>query len=142
MKSPDIWDNAPSSERQNKRYFARWKVAIVFANATSKPVFQTLTHDLSMNGVSMQYHTTEKLNTVVGLHLAPPPIDNVAQRIIKLKAVIVSSVPFRGGFRLGMTFIEDAELEKLRASIGKYISADKESLASHPDADAFPTLNF
>lgn len=141
MQTPDVWDNPPGSERKNKRYLARWKVALVFDNATSKPIFQTLTHDLSLTGISVQYHSNEKAETVLTLLLAPPPIDNIKQRVIKLKAVILSSVPFRGGFRLGMNFIQDAELDKLRASIGKYVTEDEESLVS-PEGNDFPTLNF
>jgi len=141
MHTPDVWDNTPGSQRKNKRYLARWKVALVFDNTTTKPIFKTLTHDLSMNGISVQYHAEEKINTILTLLLAPPPIDGIPQRIIKLKAVVISSVPFQGGFRLGMTFIKDAELDKLQASIGLYVTED-DSLASYPEGDAFPKLNF
>ena len=141
MQAPDVWDNIPSSQRKNKRYLARWKVALVFDNATTKPIFQTLTHDLSMTGISVQYHSNEKLDTVLTLLLAPPPIDNIRQRIIKLKAQLISSVPFRGGFRLGLSFIQDAELDKLRGSIGKYVMSDDDSLSSYPEGEDFPKLN-
>ena len=141
MPTPDIWDNPPSSQRINKRYLARWKVALVFDNAATKPISQTLTHDLSMTGISLQYHSEEKIDTVLTLLLSPPPIDNVPQRIIKLKAVVISSIPFRGGFRLGMTFIQDAELDKLRGTIGKYVASDDDSLTSHPEGEEFPQLN-
>ena len=142
MQTSDIWDTAPSSQRKNKRYFARWKVALVFDNTTTKPIFHTLTHDLSMTGISVQHQSMEKIDTELTLLLAPPPIDAVRQRIIKLKAVVTSSVPFRGGFRLGMTFIQDAELDKLRVNIAKYVASDDESLVSDPEGEEFPKLNF
>jgi hypothetical protein len=141
MKTSDVWDSPTGSDRKNKRYLARWKVALVFDNTTTQPIFQTLTHDLSMTGVSVQYHSNEKPDTILTLLLAPPPIDNIKQRVIKLKAVVLSAVAFRGGFRLGMNFIPDAELEKLRAIIGKYVTEDEESLVS-PEGNDFPTLNF
>ena len=142
MQATDIWDATPSSQRKNKRYLARWKVAIVFDNATTTPIFHTLTHDLSMTGISVQHQSTEKVDTVLTLLLAPPPIDAIRQRIIKLKAVIMSSIPFRGGFRLGMTFIQDAELDKLRGIIGNYVASDDDSLTSCSEGEEFPKLNF
>lgn len=140
MQKADVWDTAPSSERKNKRYFARWKVALVFDNVTTKPIFQTLTHDLSVHGISVQYHSEEKAHTVLTLLLAPPPVDGIRQRIIKLKAMVMSSIPFRGGFRLGMSFIQDAELDKLRGNIGLHVTSD-DNLSSHPEGDEFPKLN-
>jgi hypothetical protein len=104
MQTPDIWDNPAGSDRKNKRYLARWKVALVFDNATIKPIFQTLTHDLSMTGISVQYHSNEKVDTLLTVLLAPPPIDNIKQRVIKLKAVVLSAVAYRGGFRLGIYY--------------------------------------
>lgn len=141
MTKPDIWDTAQGSQRGNNRYLARWKVALVFDNSTNKPIFQTLTNDLSASGISMQYHSEEKVHTVLTLLLAPPPIDSINQRIIKLKAVIMSSIPFRGSFRLGMSFIQDSELDKLREKLGKY-ALSGESLPSDPEDDAFPKLFF
>ena len=141
MPKPDVWDSNQDSKRKNKRFLARWKVALVFDNATSKPIFQTLTNDLSMNGISMQSHSEEKIHTVLTLLLAPPPIDGVQQRIIKLKAVVMSSIPYRGGFRLGMSFIQDAELDKLQKKLGVY-ALSGESLPSYPEGDAFPKLLF
>jgi hypothetical protein len=75
------------------------------------------------------------------LLLAPPPIDGIQQKIIKLRAVIMSSIPFRGSFRLGMSFIQNAELDKLRENIGRYALSD-ESLLSDPEGDSFPKLFF
>jgi hypothetical protein len=141
MKKPDVWDNSQGSQRENKRYLARWKVALVFDNASHKPIFQTLTNDLSISGISLQYHSEEKVHTVLTLLLAPPPIDGIQQKIIKLRAVIMSSIPFRGSFRLGMSFIQNAELDKLRENIGRYALSD-ESLLSDPEGDSFPKLFF
>lgn len=49
METSDVWDNTPGSQRKGTRYLARWKVALVFDNATNKPAFQTLTHDPVLN---------------------------------------------------------------------------------------------
>lgn len=53
----------------------------------------------------------------------------------------MSSIPFRGSFRLGMSFIQDSELDKLREKLGKY-ALSGESLPSDPEDDAFPKLFF
>jgi hypothetical protein len=140
MKTPDVWDETPRSQRTGNRYLARWKVALVFDSSANKPVYQTLTHDLSHTGTSVQYLTEEKVNTVLTLLLSPPPMDGVNQKIIRLKAEVKSCVPFRGGYRLGMGFIQDAESDKLPAILEMYAISDGQ-LASHPDADDFPTLN-
>jgi hypothetical protein len=60
---------------------------------------------------------------------------------MKLKAEATSSIPFRGGFRLGMKFIQDAELDKLQKTLDDYIVSDV-NLHSDPEADEFPQLNF
>ena len=139
MPITDVWEDADSSRRVAKRYRTRWKVALVFDSPTNKPIFKTLTHDLSMNGTSVQNDTDENINTVLTLLLLPAPIDGIPQRIVKLKAVVMSSMPFRGGFRLGMSFIQDPELDKLRAIIGKFdLSGD--SLPSDSQGDALPKL--
>lgn len=140
METSDVWDNTLSSQRKITRYLARWKVALVFDNATKKPTFHTLTHDLSLTGVSVQYHSEEKAHTVLTLLLALPPIEDIPRKIIKLKAEVTSSVPFRGSFRLGMSFIQDAELDKLRQRFEMYVVSDG-SLYSDPEAEEFPKLN-
>ena len=140
MKTSDVWDSTPGSQRKVTRYLARWKVTLVFDHATNKPTFQTLTHDLSLTGVSVQYHSEEKAHTVLTLLLALPATENIPRKIIKLKAEVTSSVPFRGGFRLGMSFIQDAELNKLRQSFEMYVVSDG-SLYSDQEAEEFPKLN-
>jgi len=140
MKTSDVWDNTPGTQRKVMRYDARWKVTLVFDGAANKPPFQTLTQDLSMTGISVQYHSEEKAHTVLTLLLALPPIKGLPRKIIKLKAEVTSSVPFRGGFRLGMSFIQDAELDKLRQSLDMYVVSDG-SLYSDPEAEEFPKLN-
>jgi hypothetical protein len=97
METSDVWDNTPGSQRKGARHLARWKVMLVFDNATNKPTFQTLTHDLSLTGISVQYHSEEKAHTVLTLLLALPPIEGIPRKIIKLKAEVISSIPFRGG---------------------------------------------
>jgi hypothetical protein len=140
MPDPDAWEDFQSPRRGAKRYRARWKASFVFDGSPGKPVFQTLTHDLSMNGTSLQSDTDEKIHGVVTLLLLPPPIDGTPQRIVKLKSVVMSSMPFRGSFRLGMSFIQDPGLDKLRAILEKFdLSGD--SLPSDPQQDSLPTLS-
>ena len=140
MDTSDVWDNTPGTQRKVTRYLARWKVTLVFDNATNKPPFQTLTHDLSLTGISVQYHSEEKPHTVLGMLLALPPIEDIPRKIIKLMAEVTSSVPFRGGFRLGMNFIQGAELDKLRQCLGMYVIPDG-TLYSDPETEEFPKLN-
>ena len=139
MPDSDAWEDVQSPRRGAKRYRARWKASIVFDDSPGKPVFQTLTHDLSMNGTSLQSDTDEKIHSVLTLLLLPPPIDGTAQRIIRLKSVVMSSTPFRGGFRLGLSFVQDPELDKLRALIGK-LDLSGDSLPSDPEEGALPKL--
>src|ERR1035438_1470116 len=101
METSDVWDNSPSSQRKLTRYFARWKVMLVFDNNTNKPAFQTLIHDLSKTGISVQYHSEVDAHTVLTLLLSLPPIENIPRKVIKLKGEVTSSIPFRGGFQIG-----------------------------------------
>jgi len=140
METSDVWDNTPGSQRKITRYLARWKVTLVFDSATNKPTFQTMTYDLSLTGISVQYHSEEKPHTVLTLLLALPPTENIPRKVIKLKAEVASSVPFRGSYRLGMSFIQDAELDKLKQSLDMYVVSDG-SLYSDPETEEFPKLN-
>ena len=139
MPAPDGWEQAESSRREAKRYRARWKVAIVFDGSPGKPMFKTLTHDLSMNGTSLQCDTDEKPHTALTLLLRLPPIDGIPPRVVKIKSVVMSSMPFRGGFRLGMSFIQDPELDKLREILGTFDLAG-DNLPSDPEGDELPKL--
>jgi len=140
METSDVWGDTPDSNRKGTRYLARWKVMLVFDNATKKPIYQTLTHDLSLTGISVQYHSEEKAHTLLTLLLALPPIEDIPRKIIKLKAEVTSSIPFRGGYRLGMRFIQDAELDKLRQSFNTYVISDSD-LYTAPEEEGFPTLD-
>ena len=135
----DVWEDAPSSRRGATRYRARWKVALVFDGPAGKPIFKTLTHDLSMNGTSVQNDTDEEIHTVLTLLLLPPSLDGTPQRIVKLKSVVMSSMSFRGGFRLGLSFIQDPELDKLRAILGK-LDLSGDSLPSDSHGEELPEL--
>ena len=135
MPPTDVWDKAPSSQRKHDRYQARWKVALVYEHKT----FPTLSHDLSLTGISVHYHLQEKASTSLTLLLTPPPINGIRKEILKLQATVTSSIPFRGGYRLGMVFKQDSELDKLQKNFESYIISE-DSLAS-PDGDEFPTLN-
>lgn len=139
MPTADAWENAQDSRRGAKRYRTRWKVSIVFDGSPGKPIFKTFTHDLSMDGTSVQNDTDEKIHAAVTLLLLPPPLAGIPQRIVKLKSVVMSSMPFRGGFRLGLRFIQDPELDKLRAILGK-LDLSGDSLPSDPEEDGLPKL--
>jgi hypothetical protein len=141
MEIPDLWNDASGSQRDGARYHARWKVMLVFDSAAKKPSFKTMTNDLSLTGLSVQYHSEEKTHTVLTLLLALPPIEDIPRKIIRLKAEVISTIPFRGGFRLGMKFMQDAELDTLRQCLGKYVVSD-DKLYPDPEAEEFPTLNF
>ena len=140
METSDVWDSTPGSQRKVTRYDARWKVTLVFDSATNKPPCKTLTQDLSLTGISVQCQSEEKVHTVLTLLLTLPPIEDIPRKIIKLKAEVTSSVPFRGSFRLGMSFIHDAELDKLRKNLEMYVVSDG-SLYSDPETEEFPKLN-
>lgn len=111
----------------------------MFDGSPGKPVFKTLTYDLSMNGTSVQSDTVEPIHTVLTMLLIPPPIDGIPHKIIKLKAVVMSSLPFQGSYRIGMSFIQDPELDKLRSILAMFdLSGD--TLPSDPEASALPKL--
>ena len=142
METADAWDDAPGSQRKDSRFHARWKVMLVFGSAANKPNFQTLIHDLSLSGMSVQYHSDVKVHSVLTLLLALPPIpiDDIPRKIIKLTAEVTSSIQFRGGFRLGMKFIQNAELDNFRQRLETYVVSD-DILYSDPEAEEFPKLN-
>ena len=119
------------NRRKAKRYQTNWKVALVYNPPQKKPVFHTLTHDLSVNGTSVQSATDEATNTVLNLLLIPPSLPGIEKKVIKLKAVVMSSRPFRNGFRLGFNFVQDAELEKLRATLNS-LDLSGDTLPSGP----------
>ena len=125
------------NRRKDKRYSAHWKVAMVFGASEKRPIFHTLTHDLSVNGTAVQYSTNEKVNTVLTLLLIPPAIDGIDQKVIKLKAVVMSSHAFRNGFRLGFSFVHDAELEKLWGTL-KRLDLSGDTLPSDLKVGAIP----
>jgi hypothetical protein len=121
--------------RKTKRYQARWKAALAFDSTTNKPIFHTQTHDLSMNGTSVQSHADEALNTLLTVLLVPPVLEGIPQKIFRPKAVVVSSRPYRNGFRLGLNFIPDNELTKLRGVL-EGLDLSGESLPSEPGETA------
>lgn len=117
--------------RKTKRRQARWKAALAFHGVANKPIFHTLTHDLSLNGTSVQSKTDEAAGTLLTLLLAPPEIQAMPQKIIRLKAVVMSSTPFRSGFRLGLSFVYDDELARLRNLLER-LDLSGESIPSEP----------
>lgn len=119
------------NRRKAKRYQTNWKVALVYNPPLKKPVFHTLTHDLSVNGTSVQSATDEAINTVLNLLLIPPSLPGLEKKVIKLKAVVMSSRPFRNGYRLGFNFVQDVELEKLRATLNS-LDLSGDTLPSGP----------
>lgn len=121
--------------RKTKRYQTRWKAALAFDGATNKPIFHTQTHDLSMNGTSVQSHSDEAPDTVLTVLLVPPVLEGIPQKILRPKAVVRSSRPYKMGFRLGLNFIPDNELAKLRGVLER-LDLSGESLPSEPDDTA------
>lgn len=121
--------------RKNKRYQARWKAALAFDSAANKPITHTVTHDLSMTGTSVQSHEDEQVNTLLVVLLVPPVLERIPQKILRPKAIVRSSRPQKGGFRLGLNFVPDDELAKLRTILGM-LDLSGESLPSEPDATA------
>jgi hypothetical protein len=113
---------------------------LVFDHSTGKPNFQTWANDLSVTGISVRYHSEEKTHTVLTLLLELPPIDGIPRKIIKLKAEVTSSRAYQGGFRLGMSFIQNAELDKFRQGLEMYVASDG-ILHSGSEAEEFPKLN-
>lgn len=118
--------------RKTKRYKARWKAALAFDRSTNRPIVHTVTRDLSMSGTSVQNQTDEAINSLLTLLLVPRATDGAPQKILKLKAAVMSSTAFRNGFRLGLSFIPDDELSKLRAFLER-LDLSAESLPSEPD---------
>jgi hypothetical protein len=139
MQEIDLWDNVLLSKRGAKRFRTRWKVALVFDKSNGKPIFQTMTHDLSTDGTSVQSDQDCELNTALTLLLKPAPIGGVAQKIIKLQSVVMSSMPFRGGFRLGLRFIDDPEVAKLREVLER-LDLSGDTLPSDAESDGLPKL--
>lgn len=139
MQDLDLWDNVLLSKRGAKRFRTRWKVALVFDKSNGKPIFQTMTHDLSTDGTSVQSDQDCELNTDLTLLLMPTTSDGVRQKIVKLKSVVMSSMPFRGGFRLGLRFIQDPELDKLRAVL-ETLDLSGDTLPSDAEVNGLPKL--
>lgn len=139
MQDTDLWDNVLLSKRGAKRFRTRWKVALVFDKANGKPIFQTMTHDLSTDGTSVQSDQDCGVDTALTLLLMPAPIDGVPQKIVRLKSVVMSSMPFRGGFRLGLRFIDDSEVDKLRAVL-EQLDLSGDTLPSDAEGDGLPKL--
>lgn len=126
-------------KRKHRRHEARWKAALAYSASDKRPIFHTLTHDLSVYGTAVQSNADEKLESLLTLLLVPPTVDGVAHRVIRLRAVVMSSRPFRNGFRLGLSFIHDTELEKLWAII-KSLEHLEQQLPSDPDLANHPAV--
>ena len=118
--------------RKTKRYKARWKAALAFDSVPNKPIFHTRTQDLSMNGTAVQSQADESPNTLLTVLLVPPVLEGIPQKILRPKAIVRSSRPYRAGFRLGLNFIPDNELAKLREVLER-LDLSGESLPSEPD---------
>jgi hypothetical protein len=121
--------------RKAKRYEARWKAALAYDRAINKPIAHTLTNDLSMTGTSVQSTEDAALNTVLVVLLVPPVLERIPQKILRPKAIVRSSRPQKSGFRLGLNFVPDDELTKLRAIL-EMLDLSGDSLPSEPDAAA------
>lgn len=139
MAERDVWDESSSSRRAAKRFRTRWKAALVFERSSGRPIFHALTYDLSATGTSVQCATCEATGSTMTVLLRPPPLPGVPPGVIKLQARVVSAMPFRGSFRLGLVFVDAAEMMKLQQVLDLLDTA-KDSLPSDPEADRLPSL--
>lgn len=98
--------------RQSKRYSLRWKTAVVFDKADSRPVFHTHTQDLSVGGTAIFSERGDLEGAIVTVLLDRPggPGGDVP-KMLKMRAQVVSSVfvPARAAYRLGLKFLPSSD---------------------------------
>lgn len=111
-------EKPPDFRRVSKRYLARWKVSLEHSKATDKPVKYSFSHDLSSSGISVHSEAGEEVNSKMTLLMVPPTAAGDFNKLFKLKVVVKSSRPYRGGFLLGLAFLPDSEHVKLQNFLG------------------------
>ena len=103
---------ARDRRRQSKRYSVRWKTAVVFDKADSRPVFHTQTQDLSIGGTAIYSERSDLEGALVTVLLdRPAGPDGEVPKMLKMRAQVVSSVyvPAKSAYRLGLKFLPSAD---------------------------------
>lgn len=103
---------ARDRRRQSKRYSLRWKTAVVFDKADSRPVFHTHTQDLSIGGTAIYSERGDLEGALVTVLLdRPSGPDGEVPKMIKMRAQVVSSVfvSARSAYRLGLKFLPSTD---------------------------------
>ena len=98
--------------RKHKRYPIRWKAAVVFDKALSRPILHTETFDLSAGGGAIRTDYADLTGATVTILLALPTRQaSETQRVMRLLAKVVSSLQAPGvtGFRHGMSFVNPSQ---------------------------------
>ncbi len=95
--------------RESSRYYARWRIAIIFDETENRPTIHGHTHDVSLRGASIYTEYNVFSNTPVTALLSPPlAYEGERQKIIEIRTQLVYSV-YAGGnycFRVGLDFIK------------------------------------
>jgi hypothetical protein len=96
-------------KRESSRYYAHWRIAIVFDEAEKMPAIHGHTHDLSISGASVHTDHHVASNMPVTVLLSPPlAYEGERQKVIEIRAELVYSV-YSGSnfcFRIGLHFIK------------------------------------
>jgi hypothetical protein len=131
--------------RRSSRYPLRWKAAVVFDTAHSKPVVHTQTQDLSVIGAAIYTEHGDLTGAVVTLLLAyPSRIAGEIPKVLKVRARVVSSVrtPGMPQYRHGLSFIRSPddgmddleEILRAVAPVAHRKEPDAVDTATAPDA--------
>lgn len=97
--------------RTSKRYRVRWKAAVVFDQATGRPILHTETQDLSTGGAAIRSEYGDLTGTFITLLLAQPGPPDRTSKMLKVRAKVVSCVPTpnKSGFRHGLSFVRSPD---------------------------------
>ena len=95
--------------RKSPRYYARWRIAIVFDETENRPTIHGHTHDVSLRGASVYTEHNVVSITPVTVLLSPPLAhEGERQKIIEIRTQLAYSV-YAGSnscFRIGLNFIK------------------------------------
>jgi len=128
--------------RRSSRYPLRWKAAVVFDTAHSKPVVHTQTQDLSVIGAAIYTEHGDLTGAVVTLLLAYPARKaGEIPKVLKVRARVVSSVrtPGMPQYRHGLSFIRSPDdgmddLEEILRTVATVARSREPDAAAAPDA--------
>jgi PilZ domain-containing protein len=95
--------------RRSSRYALRWNASVVFDHVVGKPIVQTRTEDLSVDGAGIFSPYGDVTGSVVHLLLAHPARESTAEApgVLKARARVVSTVrtPGMAQYRHGLRFL-------------------------------------